>query len=149
VADRLQLSERTLYRLLQRGELPGRKIGGQWRFRMAEIDYWLDMRVSRMPTSALRQLGAEGPPTMAPLADLIRPENALIRIPSGPPSEVIREFVAAVTYPEAVDGTELAARIHQREELSSTATGDGVELQGDLRERVREILVAKGFQVKG
>ena len=26
VADRLQLSERTLYRLLQRGELPGRKV---------------------------------------------------------------------------------------------------------------------------
>lgn len=30
-----------------------------------------------------------------------------------------------------------------------TATDDGVELQGDLRERVREILIGKGFQVKG
>jgi translation initiation factor 1 len=30
-----------------------------------------------------------------------------------------------------------------------TATGDGVELQGDLRERVREFLNAKGFLVKG
>jgi translation initiation factor 1 len=30
-----------------------------------------------------------------------------------------------------------------------TATGDGVELQGDLRERVREFLTAKGFLVKG
>jgi translation initiation factor 1 len=29
------------------------------------------------------------------------------------------------------------------------ATGDGVELQGDLRERVREFLLARGFQVKG
>jgi translation initiation factor 1 len=28
-------------------------------------------------------------------------------------------------------------------------TGDGIELQGDLRDRVREFLVAKGFQVKG
>ena len=55
VADRLQLSERTLYRLLQRGELPGRKIGGQWRFRLSEIDYWLDMRVSRMHTADLRR----------------------------------------------------------------------------------------------
>ena len=26
---------------------------------------------------------------------------------------------------------------------------DGIELQGDLRERVREILAAKNFQVKG
>ena len=30
-----------------------------------------------------------------------------------------------------------------------TATADGVELQGDLRERVREFLNAKGFLVKG
>ena len=30
-----------------------------------------------------------------------------------------------------------------------TATDEGVELQGDLRDRVRELLVAKGFLVKG
>ena len=30
-----------------------------------------------------------------------------------------------------------------------TATDDGVELQGDLRERVRDLLRARGFLVKG
>jgi translation initiation factor 1 len=30
-----------------------------------------------------------------------------------------------------------------------TATEDGVELQGDIRDRVRELLVKKGFQVRG
>jgi translation initiation factor 1 len=30
-----------------------------------------------------------------------------------------------------------------------TPTDDGVELQGDLRDRVRELLRTKGFQVKG
>jgi translation initiation factor 1 len=30
-----------------------------------------------------------------------------------------------------------------------TATDDGVELQGDLRDRVRELLLARGFGVKG
>ena len=30
-----------------------------------------------------------------------------------------------------------------------TATADGVELQGDLRERVRAYLIGKGFLVKG
>jgi PTS system fructose-specific IIC component len=93
---------------------------------MSEIDYWLDMRLSRMRTDDLRQLEEEGPPSLAPLADLIRPENGLIRIPSGPPAELIRQFVAAVTFPRTVDGNALAARIRQREELSSTATGDGV-----------------------
>jgi translation initiation factor 1 len=30
-----------------------------------------------------------------------------------------------------------------------TATDEGVELQGDIRDRVRDLLVKKGFQVKG
>jgi translation initiation factor 1 len=30
-----------------------------------------------------------------------------------------------------------------------TATEEGVELQGDIRDRVRELLLKKGFQVKG
>jgi translation initiation factor 1 len=30
-----------------------------------------------------------------------------------------------------------------------TVTADGIELQGDLRDRVRAFLAAKGFQVKG
>jgi translation initiation factor 1 len=30
-----------------------------------------------------------------------------------------------------------------------TATDEGVELQGDIRDRVRELLVKKGFLVKG
>jgi PTS system nitrogen regulatory IIA component len=126
VADHLQLSERTLYRLLQRGELPGRKIGGQWRFRLSEIDYWLDMRVSRMNTADLRRLEEGSPRSMPSLGELIRPENALIRLASGPAREVIRQFVAAVSYPGAVDNEALASRIHQREELASTATVDGV-----------------------
>jgi PTS system nitrogen regulatory IIA component len=126
LADRLQLSERTLYRLLQRGELPGRKIGGQWRFRMAEIDYWLDLRVSRMHTADLRRLEEEGHPALASLGQLLRPENALIEVASGSPREVISEFVSAVTFPEIVDGGALASRIARREELSSTATVDGV-----------------------
>ncbi len=30
-----------------------------------------------------------------------------------------------------------------------TATDEGVELQGDIRDRVRDLLAKRGFQVKG
>ena len=43
----------------------------------------------------------------------------------------------------------LAAELKKACGTGGTATEEGVELQGDRRERVREILVAKGFQVKG
>ena len=31
-ANFLQIKERTLYRLVAEGEIPGTKVGGQWRF---------------------------------------------------------------------------------------------------------------------
>lgn len=40
VAALLQLSEKSVYRLAQRGELPGFKAGGSWRFRRQDIDAW-------------------------------------------------------------------------------------------------------------
>ena len=39
-AKYLQIKERTLYRLVGEGEIPGIKVGGQWRFRKDEIDQW-------------------------------------------------------------------------------------------------------------
>ena len=44
---------------------------------------------------------------------------------------------------------DLAADLKKACGTGGTATSEGVELQGDLRERVRIRLAAKGFQVKG
>ena len=43
VATYLKVTEKTLYALTQRGDLPGFKVGGQWRFRRTAIDTWIDM----------------------------------------------------------------------------------------------------------
>jgi nitrogen PTS system EIIA component len=91
---------------------------------MSEIDAWLDTRGSH--THGVARASSEAQEGPAPLSDALLPENALIRVATGAPRDVIREFVAAVTYPESVDGAALASRIHEREELSSTATVDGV-----------------------
>ena len=44
---------------------------------------------------------------------------------------------------------DLAADLKKACGTGGTATAEGVELQGDLRERVRDLLVARGFRVKG
>jgi len=41
VAEYLKLNEKTIYRLAQRGELPGFKAGGSWRFRRGDIEEWI------------------------------------------------------------------------------------------------------------
>ena len=40
VVDYLKISRSMIYRLLKRGEIPGFKMGGDWRLYVEEIDRW-------------------------------------------------------------------------------------------------------------
>jgi len=41
VADYLRVTEKTIYRLLRRGDIPAAKVGRNWRFGRDSIDEWL------------------------------------------------------------------------------------------------------------
>jgi excisionase family DNA binding protein len=41
VAEILRVHSTTIYRLVKRGELPGFKLGGNWRINRASLDLWL------------------------------------------------------------------------------------------------------------
>lgn len=41
VAKRFQVNTTTVYRLVQKGVLPGLKVGGQWRFSQDMLDAWV------------------------------------------------------------------------------------------------------------
>jgi len=43
-AEYLNLSVRTIYRLVKNGKLPGHKVGRSWRFKKDVLDKWLSMR---------------------------------------------------------------------------------------------------------
>ncbi len=42
VISYLRVTSRTVYRLIQAGELPAARVGRQWRNRRADLDEWLD-----------------------------------------------------------------------------------------------------------
>jgi excisionase family DNA binding protein len=42
VAELLAVDEKTIYRLVQRGELPGFKVAGAWRFAREDLDAWIE-----------------------------------------------------------------------------------------------------------
>jgi excisionase family DNA binding protein len=42
VALLLQVDEKTVYRLTQKGDLPGFKVAGAWRFKRADMDAWVE-----------------------------------------------------------------------------------------------------------
>ena len=53
VCDHLQLGRTKVYGLAQQGQLPACKLGGQWRFDVAEVDEWT--RQQRESTSTSKQ----------------------------------------------------------------------------------------------
>lgn len=41
LAEYLQVSKSSLYKLVQKGRVPGQKVGKHWRFHRSVIDRWL------------------------------------------------------------------------------------------------------------
>ncbi|MAU22281.1 MAG: DNA-binding protein [Martelella sp.] len=44
VATLLKVGEKTVYSMVQAGELPGFKVRGQWRFSRADLDEWIEQQ---------------------------------------------------------------------------------------------------------
>ena len=139
LAEHLQLSERTIYRLLGRGQLPGFKVGGHWRFRRSVVDYWLDLRIGRMSPADLEDIDTEWLSPACPLSDALAIENALLTISGGSRQEIVAGLIRAVTFAEPVDVEQVVARVWEREQLASTAASDGVALLHTARWDVRAI----------
>ena len=51
VALLLQVDEKTVYRLTQKGELPGFKVAGSWRFKQADMDAWVERQKTAVKAS--------------------------------------------------------------------------------------------------
>jgi len=48
VSEKLQISENTLYKLARKGGIPAIKVGNQWRFKVQDIEKWIEeQKISR------------------------------------------------------------------------------------------------------
>jgi len=143
LAEYLQLSERSVYRMLERGELPATRVGGQWRFRKSAVDEWLDQggvplvddvpaAGAGAPTTPVATAGAHATPAATASAmgfsvtDRLAAENIILDLAPGSPSEVLAALVERLHLPEPVERGVLLARLLERESLCSTAVTDGI-----------------------
>lgn len=49
VATYLKIKEKTAYRLAAEGKIPGFKVGGSWRFRVEDIERWIEGQSRKGP----------------------------------------------------------------------------------------------------
>lgn len=140
LAEHLQVSERTIYRMLWRGDLPGRRVGSQWRFSRSQVDFWLDLRMARLAPPDLREMSHGAGIGLGPLGTALSRHNARIILEPGSPHQVIHALIDAVEFPEPVDREALAARICEREDTSPTSTAEGVAFLHTARWEARALL---------
>lgn len=123
LSEYLMVSEKTIYRMLERNRLPAVRIGAQWRFRKRDIDAWLDEQVRRVEVE--KASFEELEPAEIDLHPLLAPENVWLDAPAAPRDELIRWMVDRATLDPGVDREALAASIRARENVCSTALVKG------------------------
>lgn len=55
VASYLNVDEKTIYRLVSKGSIPGFKVSGSWRFQLQDIQRWIDLQKAGAQSAARKR----------------------------------------------------------------------------------------------
>src|SRR5262245_36596252 len=104
LATYLHLSPQQVLKLADRGNVPGRKIGGQWRFSKGEIHHWLEERIGAGDHADLEHVqrlldraAAGGEVATVTVSELLLPEAIAIPLPARTRNSVIKSMVELAT----------------------------------------------------
>ena len=135
LAAYLHVGPQQVIKLAERGELPGRKVSGSWRFSEAEVHGWLENRIGASGSEELTKVQAvvdrwsDSHSTVIRLVDLLQVESIEIPLAARTPKAVIRRMC------ELAEGTgllwdvpKMVEAVQAREELHPTALDCGVSL---------------------
>ncbi len=136
LAAYLHLAPQQVARLADRGRLPGRKVGGQWRFSQADIHHWLEERIGLSDEDELVQMEdvLQGParaqaPEEFSLIDMLPREAIGIPLYARTRSSVFTSMVELAARTGWLwEPEKMGEAIRLREDLYPTALENGVAL---------------------
>jgi PTS system nitrogen regulatory IIA component len=136
VARYLRVSERTVYDWAQKGDIPAGKIGTVWRFKKAEIEQWVNNRLSshRGAVNGAIQVDAILSPDRVVFLDYPVKKDVLTALAGN---------LAAA--PQIKNKNELVDEILRREELMSTAIGRGIAIPHVRLASITDLVVSVGI----
>lgn len=135
LAAYLHLTPAQVSKMAERGQLPGRRVGGAWRFASAEIHHWLEERMGVFDDAALARL--EGRLNQLPqaitaaetVAEQLPVEAIAIPLPARTRSSAISSMVELAARTGWLwDSEKLVEAVRHREEMYPTALDNGVAL---------------------
>lgn len=128
VANHLGVSEKTIYRLVDRGELPAFKVGRQWRFYKQEVESWLR---KEKPEACVGDYFGDSVPSIdlqLSIYGLLKKNGIFLDIPGKSVSEVFKRATDIISLEPAVERGGLLSALIAREALCSTGIGHGIAL---------------------
>jgi PTS system nitrogen regulatory IIA component len=137
VAKYLRVSERTVYDWAQKGEIPSGKIGTVWRFKKAEIEKWVNDRLSTHTIAA--------PTEALAVETIIAPDRILMLNYSTKRDVLLALANSLASAPQVKNRQELVTEILKREELMTTAMGRGIAIPHVRLASVTDLIVAIGI----
>jgi PTS system nitrogen regulatory IIA component len=136
-AKHVGMDVRDVFRLAERGKLPGHKVAGQWRFNRAQVTEWLQQEMPTLDESrliALERAMSEKPSEAVDdagmmVTDVIGLDAIDIALPAKTKASVLRELVKLAERTGLLyDSGGLLQAVEERESLCSTALPNGVAI---------------------
>ncbi len=158
LAKYLQLSPQQVTKLAERDQLPGRKIGGQWRFSRAEIHHWMEERMGTLSETELAEVeealerevsSAEG----GSVAEMLSLEAMAVPLAAKTKDRAITAMVdLAMNTGLLWDPDKMVDAVRSREKMHPTALPGGIALlhpRRPLSNILGEPFLAFGRTVQG
>jgi PTS system nitrogen regulatory IIA component len=160
LADFLHLIPQQVNRMADRGQLPGRRISGEWRFSPAEIHHWLEERIGASGEEELIEVEdvlwrdqQNATSQLDSLARLLSPESIAIPLQARTRNSVIQSMVDLAAQTGSLwDPGKMVEAVRARESLHPTALDNGVALlhpRRPLRSILAEPILALGCTHQG
>ncbi len=143
LAAYLHLTPPQVKRLAERDQLPGRRIGGQWRFAEAEVHAWLEERIGASDLAELSKVQqvvdrwSDRESVVGELGDLLKLEAIEIPLAARTRGSVIRRICSLAERTGLLwDAGRMVDAVMAREDLHPTALDSGVALLHPRRPQV-------------
>ncbi len=135
LATYLHLTPQQVRKLADRDQLPGRRIGGAWRFSEAEVHAWLESRIGASDLEELSQVQkvvdrwSDRESDEGELGELLRIDAIEIPLAARTRTSVVRRICSLAEKTGVLwDASKMVEAVLAREDLHPTALDNGVAL---------------------
>lgn len=127
VARILNVSEKSIYRWIQQGQLPAYKVNDQYRFNRAELLEWANGQKINVSAEIFKEPDSSVE-LMPDLADSIETGGIFYRVAGTDKDSVMKSVVEVMKLPPDMDRDFLLRVLMAREAMASTGIGEGVAI---------------------